>query len=297
MERRRTSVWRTKPTFWVCFLFAVAEVAPTHSSSSLTVSAAHRYYSCPEGVTAKLVCNQKNTNLHPDQHVADRWLFTPHIDMHCKRGETPRDVAHKGHSSQLGVEMGHSNENMWVILRNVTLADQGRYCCLALGAKIDHNHQSVESHSHIVLHVTPKRDGATNCTFWDPTPPPGMKPTLPPASVPVALALAACILALLSLPLILVLVYKQRENSRSNRRGQELVRMDSEAQGHENPVFLGGSPQTKTRTVSQILTRQPSETSRHLLSDPGTPLSPPAHGDVFFPSEDVIPENPDLVQI
>ncbi len=59
----------------------------------------------------------------------------------------------------------------------------------------------------------------------------------------------------------------------------------SEAQGHENPVFLGGSPQVKTRTVSQIMTRQCSETGRHLLSEPGTPLSPPAHGDVFFPIE------------
>lgn len=59
----------------------------------------------------------------------------------------------------------------------------------------------------------------------------------------------------------------------------------SEALGHENPVFLGGSPQTKTRTVSQIMTRQSSETGRHLLSTPGTPLSPTAHGDVFFPIE------------
>ncbi|XP_027861762.1 V-type immunoglobulin domain-containing suppressor of T-cell activation isoform X1 [Xiphophorus couchianus] len=295
MERRRTSVWLRKPMFWiVCFLVAVAEakVAPSHSSSPLTVSSAHRYYTCPEGVTAKLVCNQKNANLHPDHHVRDLWLFTPHTDLHCKKGETPRNVSHKPRNSNLGVEMNYTNENMWVILRNVTHADQGRYCCIALDVKIDHKQQTAQqsTHSHIILQVTPKRDGVTSCTFWDPTPPPA-------ASVPVALALAACILALLSLPLILVLVYKQRENSRSNRRGQELVRMDSEAQGHENPVFLIGSPQVKTRTVSQIMTRQPSETSRHLLSDPGTPLSPPAHGDVFFPSEDVIPENPDLVQI
>lgn len=59
----------------------------------------------------------------------------------------------------------------------------------------------------------------------------------------------------------------------------------SEVHGHENPVFLGGSPQIKTRTVSQIMARQSSETGRHLLSEPGTPLSPPAHGDVFFPVE------------
>lgn len=63
------------------------------------------------------------------------------------------------------------------------------------------------------------------------------------------------------------------------------VCVSSEAHGHENPVFLGGSPQIKTRTVSQIMARQSSETGRHLLSEPGTPLSPPAHGDVFFPAE------------
>uniref|UniRef100_A0A3B5KWD9 V-set immunoregulatory receptor n=1 Tax=Xiphophorus couchianus TaxID=32473 RepID=A0A3B5KWD9_9TELE len=234
------------------------KVAPSHSSSPLTVSSAHRYYTCPEGVTAKLVCNQKNANLHPDHHVRDLWLFTPHTDLHCKKGETPRNVSHKPRNSNLGVEMNYTNENMWVILRNVTHADQGRYCCIALDVKIDHKQQTAQqsTHSHIILQVTPSKQTA---------------------SVPVALALAACILALLSLPLILVLVYKQRENSRSNRR--------TEAQGHENPVFLIGSPQVKTRTVSQIMTRQPSETSRHLLSDPGTPLSPPAHGDVFFPSE------------
>lgn len=33
------------------------------------------------------------------------------------------------------------------------------------------------------------------------------------------------------------------------------------------------------------MTRQSSETGRHLLSEPGTPLSPPVHGDVFFPIE------------
>lgn len=33
------------------------------------------------------------------------------------------------------------------------------------------------------------------------------------------------------------------------------------------------------------MTRQSSETGRHLLSEPGTPLSPPVQGDVFFPIE------------
>lgn len=73
--------------------------------------------------------------------------------------------------------------------------------------------------------------------------------------------------------------------------------MDSETQGHENPAFLGGSPETKIRTVSQIMARQSSETGRHLLSGPGTPFSPPAQGDVFFPAEDAIPESPEFLQV
>ncbi|MEQ2273134.1 hypothetical protein XENORESO_000104, partial [Xenotaenia resolanae] len=279
--------------FCVCLL-SLAEVEMHHPLSPLTVSAAHLYYTCPEGVTAKLVCNQKNGKSYPEAFVRQRWLFTPHTDLHCKSGQGPRNFSHTRKDQVLppGLVMDHTDGEMWVILKNVTYADQGRYCCMALEVKNDHNHPTVvqNSHSHIILHVTPRRTGTTDCTVLDPAPSPA-------ASVPVALALAACILALLSLPLILVLVYKQRQNSHSNRRGQELVRMDSEAQGHENPVFLGGSPQTKTHTVSQILTRQPSETGRRLLSDPGTPLSPPAHGDVFFPSEDIIPESPDLVQI
>ncbi|KAI4872498.1 hypothetical protein NFI96_021251 [Prochilodus magdalenae] len=71
--------------------------------------------------------------------------------------------------------------------------------------------------------------------------------------------------------------------------------MDSEARGHENPVFMAGSPQPKPRTLAQILTRQTSETGRHLLSDPGTPLTPNPHGDVFFPAQEPIPESPNLI--
>ncbi|KTG41175.1 hypothetical protein cypCar_00023432, partial [Cyprinus carpio] len=75
----------------------------------------------------------------------------------------------------------------------------------------------------------------------------------------------------------------------------ELVRMDSEAQAHENPVFLGDSPQPKPRTVSQIM-RQSSETGRHLLSDPGTPFSPNIQGELFFPAHEPIPECPNLLE-
>lgn len=79
---------------------------------------------------------------------------------------------------------------------------------------------------------------------------------------------------------------------------QELVRMDSNTQGIENPGYettppFQGMPEAKTRPpLSYVAQRQPSESGRHLLSDPSTPLSPPGPGDVFFPSLDPVPDSP-----
>lgn len=259
----------------------------SHGEAALGVSAPHVYYTCPEGATVKLVCNQRGKTRSDKDQLHHNWLFTPHSDQHCPNVH-PRDTGSR-HKPGPGVHTGGEKDRFWLILDNVTRHDQGRYCCLALDVQRT-EHSTVlqqRTHSHMVLTVTPRRNGSEGCTYVD--------ASMPGGSVPVALAVAACVLALLSLPLILVLVYKQRQSAHSSRRAQELVRMDSEAQGHENPVFLGGSPEVKTRTVSQIMTRQPSETGRHLLSDPGTPLSPPGHGDVFFPADEPIPESPDLL--
>ncbi|KAG8507389.1 V-type immunoglobulin domain-containing suppressor of T-cell activation [Galemys pyrenaicus] len=105
-----------------------------------------------------------------------------------------------------------------------------------------------------------------------------------------ALATGACIVGILCLPLILLLVYKQRQVA-SNRRAQELVRMDSSnIQGLENPGYevsppAQGMPETKPRPpLTYVAQRQLSESGRHLLSEPNTPLSPQGLGDVFFPS-------------
>ncbi|XP_075866196.1 V-type immunoglobulin domain-containing suppressor of T-cell activation isoform X2 [Microcebus murinus] len=114
-----------------------------------------------------------------------------------------------------------------------------------------------------------------------------------------ALATGACIVGILCLPLILLLVYKQRQAA-SNRRAQELVRMDSNTQGIENPGFEAsapsqGMPEAKPRPpLSYMAQRQPSESGRHLLSEPSTPLSPPGQGDVFFPSLEPVPDSPNF---
>nr|XP_020454596.1 V-type immunoglobulin domain-containing suppressor of T-cell activation [Monopterus albus]XP_020454604.1 V-type immunoglobulin domain-containing suppressor of T-cell activation [Monopterus albus] len=289
----RTSVWEKKCVFWICsVLFSIAGATGemSHGHSTISVSAPHLYYSCPEGATVRMMCTQSGAALHSSDIVKRIWLFTPHSDKHCVRHQGPRNTniihhSHANHSFPPGMHYERKGQNFWVVLENVTGADQGRYCCEILDVQVENKHPSIvdKTHSHVILQITPRRNGSQDCTVWDPA---------PSGSAPVALAVAACILALLFLPLILVLVYKQRQSAQTNRRAQELVRMDS---GHENPVFLGGSPQTKTRTVSQIMTRQASETGRHLLSEPGTPLSPPAY--VFFPVEDVIPESPDLQQV
>lgn len=105
-------------------------------------------------------------------------------------------------------------------------------------------------------------------------------------------------MGILCLPLILLLVYKQRQVA-SNRRAQELVRMDSNnPQGIENPGFevspsSHAMPEAKPRPpLSYMAQRQPSESGRHLLSEPCTPVSPPGPGDVFFPTLDTVPDSP-----
>ncbi|XP_026165851.1 V-type immunoglobulin domain-containing suppressor of T-cell activation [Mastacembelus armatus] len=284
--------WGKKFAFWFCsvlFLISGVKGEMSHVQYTMSVTAPYLHYTCPEGATVKLVCDQKGAILHHDDILKHIWLFTPHSDQHCTVRQGPRHMTGHPQGDQMpGLKFGHTDHNFWVTLKNVTYADQGRYCCIAADFQMEHKHGYVmqRPHSHVILHITPRRNGSQDCTVWDPAP--------SGSSVPVALAIAACILALFSLPLILVLVYKQRQSAQTSRRAQELVRMDS---GHENPVFLGESPQIKTRTVSQIMTRQASETGRHLLSEPGTPLSPPAHGDVFFPIEDTIPESPEFLQV
>ncbi|KAJ8014078.1 hypothetical protein DPEC_G00036520 [Dallia pectoralis] len=269
-------------------------VAPEHAL--LTVTAPHMSYICPVGANVTLTCTQKGAKLHTSDTLHHIWLFTPHIADHCHQKTHPRGHHQTGNHSRpelpSGVRYGGNDKSFWVKLQSVNHSDQGRYCCLTQEV-LKNSHTSVSlAHNHVILTVTPGQQGEGKCTVLDYTPTEG--------SVAAGLATAACIMAILSLPLILILVYKQRQSTESNRRAHELVRMDSEAAGHENPVFLGESTQvqTKTRTVSQIMTRQSSDTGRHLLlSDPGSPFSPITHVEVFFPAHEPIPESPDFQQV
>lgn len=138
----------------------------SHAHATISVSAPHMFYTCPEGSTVKLVCAQRGAALHPDDVVRQSWLFTPHSDQHCSR-EGPRHTSITGHThanhSSPGLQFGHSEQNFWVILQNVTRADQGRYCCMILDMQVVKNHVSVlqRPHSHFVLQITPRKD--TKC--------------------------------------------------------------------------------------------------------------------------------------
>ncbi|XP_062375051.1 V-type immunoglobulin domain-containing suppressor of T-cell activation isoform X2 [Sardina pilchardus] len=277
----------------VAALFVVAVL--TQGSSSIGVvddearlTAPHQHYACPAGANVTLMCEQHGHPHSGDQfHAA--WLYTPHLDRHCQKGQHPRQgrIRRTNHSlplSSVGVYMLEGSRIM-LHLTDVQPGDQGRYCCL-----VAEKHHKGTLHSHVLLTVGPAHPGSLTCTEMNPN-------SNSDGKVTAVFATAACIMAFLCLPLILVLVYRQRQTAQANRRAHELVRMDSEAQGHDNPVFLAGSPQAKTRTVSQIMTRQSSETGRHLLSDPGTPMTPNAFGDVFFPTQEPIPESPNFLQV
>ncbi|KAK7148963.1 hypothetical protein R3I93_013087 [Phoxinus phoxinus] len=276
--------------FWalllcVHFLTAVQASGEHHS---LSVSVPHRNYECPEGANVTLKCIQSGSKAYPEDKLWSTWLFTPRSKDRCHKGEHPRGSSHTNRS--LGVEYISGEKIFSIFLQTVKHKDQGKYCCLLVDFHGKHKEEQ-EAHETIYLTVVPTnantRNGSLKCSEWSHIP--------SDDSVAEGLAIAACVAFILCLPLILMLVYRQRQTVERHRRSHELVRMDSEAQAHENPVFLGDSPQPKPRTVSQIMMRQSSETGRHLLSDPGTPLSPNIQGEMFFPAQDPIPESPNLL--
>ena len=82
----------------------------------------------------------------------------------------------------------------------------------------------------------------------------------------------------------------QRPKPRQQNPLNQLSSSSNNVQGIENPGFevspsSQGMPEAKPRSpLSYMAQRQPSESGRHLLSEPCTPLSPPGPGDVFFPT-------------
>ncbi|KFP33316.1 Platelet receptor Gi24, partial [Colius striatus] len=248
---------------------------------------------CPEGQNVTLTCRVSGPLADRHDLLYKTWYFSSNGDQSCSEKKHVRNVTEKelhhdlgrhhelpGNGTQksaLGGQAGHHGVEFvpdhhgafHIVVMNLTLQDSGNYCCYAVEARI--------AHGFVELQI---------------------QQALPSSVADItaaALATGACIVGILCLPLILLLIYKQRQ-AVSNRRAHELVRMESSAQGIENPVFeavpSASAEQRPRPQLSYMASRQPSESGRCLLSEPSTPLSPPGPGDCFFPTLDPVPDSP-----
>lgn len=287
-------------------LFLAASRGP---AAAFKVATPYSLYVCPEGQNVTLTCRILGlVSKGQDVTFYKTWYLSSRSEVQvCKERRPIRNFtsqhAHPHHGSHQAPNTSHDQAqahglelatdhhgNFSITVRNVTLQDSGLYCCHVV--EIRHHHAEHRLYGYMELQVQTGKDSPPNCTAYPSNEQEGDSITA------AALATGACIVGILCLPLILLLVYKQRQVA-SHRRAQELVRMDSgNTQGIENPGFesappFQGMPEAKSGPpLSYVAQRQPSESGRHLLSAPSTPLSPPGPGDVFFPSLDPVPDSP-----
>nr|XP_026261571.1 V-type immunoglobulin domain-containing suppressor of T-cell activation [Urocitellus parryii] len=298
---------------WGPLLLALFLAASRGLVAAFKVATPYSLYVCPEGQNVTLTCRlvgpvskghdvtfyktwyrssrgemQVCSERRPIRNLTFQNLHLHHGDHHT--ANTSHDLA-QSH----GVESASDHHgNFSITVRHLTLEDSGLYCCLVV--ELRHHHSEHRVHGAMELQVQRGNDTPSKCV---------LHPSSPQESENItaaALATGACVVGILCLPLILLMVYKQKQAA-SHHRAQELVRMDSNIQGIENPGFeasppVQGMPEAKARPpLSYVAQRQPSESGRHLLSEPSTPLSPPGPGDVFFPSLDPVPDSPNFEAI
>ncbi|NXT17409.1 VISTA protein, partial [Syrrhaptes paradoxus] len=262
---------------------------------------------CPEGQNVTLTCRISGPLADRHDLLYKTWYFSSNGDQSCSEKKHIRNVTEKelhhqlsrhhetpgngtqksplrGQASHHGVEFVPDHHGAFhIVVMNLTLQDSGNYCCYAVDARQEHGkpHTIQVAHGFVELQIQ-QGEG------WG-----GKKSPCQPRMYITAAALAtgACIVGILCLPLILLLIYKQRQAVSSRR---------TSTQGIENPVFEAvPSASAEPRPCSQLsfmASRLPSESSRHLLSEPGTPLSPPCPGDCFFPTLDPVPDSPNSLK-
>ncbi|XP_054838642.1 V-type immunoglobulin domain-containing suppressor of T-cell activation [Eublepharis macularius] len=307
---------------WLLMAQLTLAVASYQVQSFFHVTSPYSVYVCPEGQNVTLTCkisvpfvdrhdffykiwyvsNQNDHNCSEKRHIRNVTEKELHYDGGKHHGLASNITAQKSFHGQPanhhGLETSSDHRGTFhITIANLTLQDSGKYCCYVIEAKKEHNKKAViQQHAHGFMELRIQKANGTlpNCTFH---------PAVIRQSENITaavLATGACIVGILCLPLILLLIYKQRQ-AISNRRAHELVRMESNAQGIENPVFddvpaanLGSKPRPQ---LTYMASRQQSESGRHLLSEPNTPLSPPSTGECFFPSLEPVPDSPNLMDI
>ncbi|NXP97271.1 VISTA protein, partial [Vidua macroura] len=270
---------------------------------------------CPEGQNVTLSCRISGPLAERHDLLYKTWYFSSTGDQSCSdkrhiRNVTDKELRHDlsrhhelpGNASQKpppGWQSGHHGVEFvldhhgafHIVVMNLTLQDSGNYCCYAVEVRREGHgkpHTMQVAHGFVELQI---QRGKVNGRLH-------LCSSVADITAAV-LATGACIVGILCLPLILLLIYKQRQAA-SSRRAHELVRMDSSAQGIENPVFeavpsASAEPRPRPQ-LSYVASRLPSESGRHLLSEPNTPLSPPGPGDCFFPTLDPVPDSPNSLK-
>ncbi|XP_025289921.1 V-type immunoglobulin domain-containing suppressor of T-cell activation isoform X1 [Canis lupus baileyi] len=293
---------------WGPVLLAVFLAASRGLVAAFKVATPYSLYVCSEGQNVTLTCKIMGPMAKGhDVTYYKTWYRSSRGEVQvCSERRPIRNLTfqdlhlhHSGHQANTSQDLAQRyglesvsdhHGNFSITMRNLTSMDSGLYCCLVV--EIRHHHSEQRVYGAMELQVHTDKEASFQCISYPPSPKESESITA------AALATGACIVGILCLPLILLLVYKQRQVA-TNRRAQELVRMDSNnTQGIENPGFEispspHGMPDAKARPpLSYMAQRQPSESGRHLLSEPSTPLSPPGPGDVFFPTLDPVPDSP-----
>ncbi|NXI95997.1 VISTA protein, partial [Psophia crepitans] len=287
-------------------LLAVLCLLASHGGTFL-ITTPYSLCICPEGQNVTLTCRLSGPLTDRHNLLYKTWYFSSNGDQSCfekkhirnvtdrelhhdlgRHHEPPGNGTHKsplgGLTSHHGVEFVPDHHGAFhIMVMNVTLKDSGNYCCYAMEVRKEQNkaHTVQAAHGYVELQI---------------------QQALPSSVADItaaALATGACIVGILCLPLILLLIYKQRQ-AVSSRRAHELVRMESSPQGIENPVFEA-VPSASTEPwprpqLSYMASRHLSESDRHLLSEPGTPLSPTVPGECFFPTLDPVPDSPNSLK-
>ncbi|XP_078055501.1 V-type immunoglobulin domain-containing suppressor of T-cell activation isoform X1 [Mustelus asterias] len=285
----RSLVWT------VVLLNAVAQ----DQATVLKVSGDHVIYTCPEGLNVTFKCSLAGHLKYKHDLLAKLWYVSHGKNATCAEKTHIRNTSikwetHTQYKGQ-GVYMSSDHKGVfWVTLLNLVPGDEGVYCCVVHElhrSQENKHHPKIELtvHGTMELKVIPGNGThASNqkCTFRDVSAETGTEVTA------AALATMGCVIGILSLPLIMLLIYKQRQGVATRRRAHELVRMDSEAVGVENPVFeeiptVGSEVKPRAPRISRLQ----SESDRHLLSEPNTPLSPEA-APRFFPVLELVPDSP-----
>lgn len=272
---------------WQCWIVLCLCLAlHQDETDAFSIFAPHSKYICPEGHDVNLTCSIRGHRIHQHDLLTVHWVLTKDRNQNCTEEKHAKNTTDNHH--QKAHKGSHfSNGLFYRTLFNVTQADDGGYCCFLY--ETDKKHLMHQAHSYMELQVKTDNPDLKTCSLLS-----SEKDS--DGTTAAAVAIVACIVGILCMPLILILVYKQRK-AMTARRAQELVRMDSEAQGIENPVFEdppAANPEQRPRLIF-MSSRQQSDSGRHLLSEPNTPLSPPGPNDVFFPSLDPVPDSPDPV--